>query len=179
MSLRILVVDDAPAVRLVLRKALLRIGIADRDIFEADEPTRALDLFLTNHPEVVFLDISLGPQAPRPRAPAKGPKPSTLASSIPSSPPEQGEVLAKLMFSADPSVKIIVCTGNPHENLSVREVVKSGAFGVVEKPVVLEKVQHVFQLLAAEGLTISGSGPSRPRIEIRDPDNPGTNRNGM
>lgn len=164
MSLKVLVVDDAPAVRLVLRTALRRIGLNESGIFEAAEPTRALEIFQVEHPEVVFLDISLDPRKSKTVVDARGewsPLPA-------STPPEEGEVLAKLMFAADPGVKIVVCTGNTHDNRSVREVVKEGAFAVLEKPVTLAKVQRTFQLLAAEGLTISGSGPFRPRLEYID-----------
>lgn len=161
MSLKVLVVDDSPAVRLVLRRALLRVGIQGTHIFETEDAQKALRIFQRYHPEVVFMDLTLKPRVSHSAA-AEGddPTPPIIPDSF-----EAGEVLAKQMLYRDPAIKLILCTGANRDSDAVREVVKYGAAQLLEKPITLEKVQRVFQYLAAEGLTVSSSGSFRGESE--------------
>jgi CheY-like chemotaxis protein len=156
MPIKVLVIDDSPAARLILRAAIERVGVAPKDMLDTDDPLEALMVFQTIHPEVVFLDLCFRQKlSARPRPGRDAPSPT---SARPEGEIEGGEVLAKFMLNEDPSLKLVLCTGAASDNSSYREVVKFGAFAVVEKPVTLEKIQSVFQRLAAEGLVISGSG---------------------
>lgn len=155
MPLKVLVVDDSPAVRLVLRRALLRVGLPQDHVFDTDDATKAMRLFQRYHPEVVFMDLTLKPRVEMVTTmEVDDPTPPLVPNSF-----EAGEILAKQMLYTDPMLKLIVCTGAHRDSAAVREVVKFGAFQVLEKPVTLDKVLRIFQLLATEGLTISGSGP--------------------
>ncbi len=161
MALKVLVVDDSPAVRLTLRSGLVRIGVDRSRVFEAEDAATAMRLFRKVHPEVVFMDLSLKPRVETGEPPKREPD----AVPTPTEPVEQGEVLAKQMLYQDPSVKVVICTGVPADSASVQEVVKYGAFCVLQKPVTLQQIHRVFQVLAAEGLMLSESGPFNERRE--------------
>lgn len=155
MPLKVLLVDDSPAVRLVLRSALCRVGIEPRDIYESDEAAEARRVFRRVHPELVFMDLSLRPRlriAAIEGAPPSG-TPLPLQATM-----EEGEGLAKRMLYVEPSLRLVVCTGHPSDSASVREVVKYGAYCVLYKPITLESIHRLFQLLAADGITISSNG---------------------
>jgi DNA-binding NtrC family response regulator len=157
MTLKVLIVDDSPAIRLVLRRAVIRMGVPEDHVFDTEDAMGAMRIFQRYHPEVVFMDLTLKPRVRLVSvAERDDPTPPLIPETF-----EAGEILAKQMLYRSPTVRLIVCTGAHPASASVREVVKYGAFDVLEKPITLEKVQHVFQNLAAEGLTISSSGPYR------------------
>lgn len=156
MSMKVLVVDDSPAVRLMLRAAIERVGVSPKDLLDTEDPLEAMMVFQTLHPEVVFMDLSLAPRISR-RPRANDPA-DVDGGESPGRQPSSGEVLARQMLHEDPTTKLVLCTGAGPEEPGFREVVKMGAFGVIEKPVTLEQVQKVFQQLAAEGVVVSGSG---------------------
>lgn len=163
MSLKILVVDDAPAVRLVLRSALQRVGVDPHTIFEASNPGEAWVAFRRIRPEIVFMDLSLdGPSDLRGAAVAPGPAGAQAPRTV-----EAGEGLARRMLYADPALKLVVCTGHPPDSPAIREVIKFGAYCVFIKPVRMESVRRLFQLLSADGISNS---PHPPPVE--DPRGP-------
>jgi DNA-binding NarL/FixJ family response regulator len=120
-------------------------------------------IFRRVHPEVVFMDLTLKPQISFSPSSRRSRGPEDLPGALPFL--EGGEVLAKQMLYQDPMLKLVVCTGSSAESRSVREVVKYGAFSVLEKPITLAKIQQVVHLLAVEGLTISSTGPDRSSPE--------------
>ncbi len=158
MVLKVLVVDDAPAVRLVLRSALQRVGVDPHTIFEASNPAEAWVAFRRIRPELVFMDLSLdGPSELRGAVAAPGLADAQAPRAI-----EAGEGLAKRMLDTDPTLKLVVCTGHPPDSPAIREVVKFGAYCVFIKPVRMENVRRLFQLLSADGVS---SSPHPPPVE--------------
>ncbi len=57
--------------------------------------------------------------------------------------PKSGNDVARYMRSKYPGVTIVVCTGNPADDPRVREMVKGGAFQLLQKPVHLAQIRQV------------------------------------
>jgi CheY-like chemotaxis protein len=141
--LRYLIVDDSPTVRLTIKQALLREKVSESDVFEAGSASEAATAFDRKNPDVVFLDITLSEGAG-----ATGPFLDLLHQ--PRNPSQSGNDVARYMRSRQPGVTIVVCTGNPADDPRVRELVKAGAFQVLQKPVRLAEIREVLQQIRAE-----------------------------
>jgi|GEM_PF-1879245 len=145
-ALQILIVEDSPTVRLTIRQALSQEGVPDDQVWEAGTASDAIRLFDEHHPRVVFIDISL-PEGGRLVTETAGfldfliSTPSTY---------EGGNQVARTMLARDPRIKIVICTGNPPDDPRVRELIKAGAFQLVQKPVRLAQIREVLRQLRAE-----------------------------
>ncbi|MCI4336936.1 MAG: response regulator [Thermoplasmata archaeon] len=143
---KFLIVEDSPVVRLAIRQALKNSSVDDRLIFDADTASKAIEVFNQERPDVAFVDISL-PIGKASRPGAEGffgflaVAPSAL---------DGGSAAARYMMAHHPALKLIVCTGNPPEDPRVRELIKAGAFQVLEKPLRAEQIRGILERLRTE-----------------------------
>ena len=59
MRCRVLIVEDSPIFRTVIRRAVVQAGIPDDDIREAGNGKEALDLLETNKADLILLDLNM------------------------------------------------------------------------------------------------------------------------
>jgi two-component system, chemotaxis family, chemotaxis protein CheY len=142
---KILLVEDSPVVRLTVKKALESSGARVAPVLEAGTAHEAVERFEAEKPDLVFMDINL-PLGPMPT----GAQRSFFGFLARSSPEEGGVEAARYMLNRTPALKLIVCTGNPPEDPRVRDLVRSGAFDVIQKPVRASRVQEVIERLLNE-----------------------------
>lgn len=124
LSGKVLLVDDAPAVRDALRAALLRLGVDAEDILVADTAESARESFQEHRPPVIFMDIDLDG--------------------------DKGDEVAVEILEADPATKIIVMTGMDLSDRRVRNAVSAGAYEVMQKPLRLARIREVLDLIDSE-----------------------------
>lgn len=141
-ELRYLIVDDSPTVRLTVKQGLLQEKVPADHIVEVGSAADALTAFDRVHPQVVFLDVSLG-EAARPGA-------EFDILSRPRAGPKSGNEVARHFRTRDPSVTIVVCTGNSTDDPRVRELIQGGAFQVLQKPVRLPQIREVLHQIREE-----------------------------
>lgn len=120
---------------------------------EAENARQAVARFAERPPNLVFLDITL-PEGPGGASSGAGFL-DFVASGTTGY--EGGHKVAKAMLARDPSIKIVVCTGNPPEDPRVRELVQAGAFAVLEKPVRLGPLRATLRQVVEE-LEAAGGG---------------------
>lgn len=150
-ELRYLIVDDSPTVRLTIKQGLLQEKVPPDRIIEAGSATDALAAFDRVHPQVVFLDVSLGETAP--------PGAGFDILSRPRAAPKSGNEVARHFRSRDPSVTIVVCTGNSSDDPRVRELIQGGAFQVLQKPIRQPQIREVLRQLLEERGDGAASSP--------------------
>jgi CheY-like chemotaxis protein len=149
-DLSYLVVDDSPTIRQLIVQALRKEEIPEAKIAEADSASRAIDTFDRVKPDVVFLDVSLtGGDA------ISGGGYLDLLHGA-TTQPESGNDVARHMLSRNPAVKIVVCTGNPPDDPRVRELIRSGAFQVLHKPVHFAQIREVLRQIRDEDVQVRG-----------------------
>lgn len=122
---KVLLVDDALAVRRKLSEILHRSGIHASDLLTATEPEAAMELFVREHPAIVFAEL-VGDS------------------------PDVGLDMVSEMLQLDPQVRIVLVTGEDPQGAIVRRAVRLGVFAVVPKPLRHEKVRAVLQEIDSE-----------------------------
>ncbi len=142
---KILLVEDSPVVRLTVKKALEAGASRLATVLEAGTAREAVELFEKEHPDLVFMDINL----PLGELPSDARR-SFFGFLTRNSPDDGGVEAARYMLNQNPGLKLIVCTGNPPEDPRVRDLVRSGAFDVIQKPVRSARVQEVVDRLLNE-----------------------------
>lgn len=145
-SLKVLIVEDSPTVRMTIRHALTQEGTPGDHVWEADSASLAMRAFDERHPEVVFIDITLAEAG---GLPVGSPGFLDFLSSGPR-PYEGGHQVARAMLARNPKLKVVVCTGNPPDDPRVRELIKAGAFTLLSKPIRLAQVREVLRALRDE-----------------------------
>jgi CheY-like chemotaxis protein len=149
-DLSYLIVDDSPTIRQLIVQALRKEQVPDGKIAEAESAAKAIDTFDRVRPDVVFLDVSLtGGDAV-----SSGAYLDLLHGAT--TQPESGNDVARHMLSRNPAVKIVVCTGNPPEDPRVRELIRGGAFQVLQKPVHLAQIREVLREIKDEDVQLRG-----------------------
>jgi CheY-like chemotaxis protein len=149
-ELTYLIVDDSPTVRQLIVQALRKEGVSDAHMSEAESAERAIEAFDRRKPNVVFLDVSLtGGDVV-----AGGGYLDLLHGAT--TRPESGNDVARHMLSRNPAVRIVVCTGNPPDDPRVRELIRGGAFQVLQKPVHLAQVREVLRQIREEDAEMHG-----------------------
>ena len=138
-SIRILLVEDDPALRLMLRNVL---ELNDYDVVEADSKATA-EAVLKSDPAVAVVILDLG----------LPPSPHTTT---------EGIAVIKLVMSEMYPVKIVVLTGQDEES-SALAAIREGAFDFLAKPSKSEEILNAVQRaalfhrqerqMAKEGLT--------------------------
>lgn len=121
---RFLVVDDSPAIRLMIQEALVQNGVDERNVEGLPSGDEALRRFSEFSPDVVFLDTS-----------------------IPGVDPFDA---AQAMILEKPSVRVVAVTELDPTDSMVRELLSFGVFDVVEKPVRVEDVGTVLDELQGQ-----------------------------
>lgn len=109
---KVLVVDDAAFMRVVLKDILIQNGLASQ-IFEAGDGLLAIEEYKKNRPDLVTMDVNM------PRA--------------------DGLQALKSILQLDPKAKVIMVTSVEQKHI-VQEAMKSGAKDYVVKPFERSKV---------------------------------------
>jgi DNA-binding NarL/FixJ family response regulator len=149
-ELKYLIVDDSPTVRHLIVQALKKENVPETLIAEADSAEGAIDVFDRTSPDVVFLDVSLtGGDVV-----AGGGYLDLLHAA--GGRPESGNDVARHMLSRNPALRIVVCTGNPPEDPRVRDLVRGGAFQILQKPVHLAQIRDVLRQIRDEDVEMHG-----------------------
>lgn len=120
----VLIVDDAPPVRMLLRSFLGKLGFRDEAITIACDGVEGIAAFDASTPDLVFVDIEM---------PRKG-----------------GEETATYMLEKRPDLKVIVMTAVEETDARVKQLRSWGAFAVLSKPVRLERVKDILALIEEE-----------------------------
>jgi CheY-like chemotaxis protein len=141
-----LIVDDSPTVRLTIKQALAQEQIAPENVSEANSATEAVTEFDRTHPDVVFLDVSLTEGATS----SPGGDQFLNILNRPRVTYQSGNEVARYMLSRNPKLTIVVCTGNPAEDPRVRELIKGGAFQLLQKPIRLSQIREVLRQVRDE-----------------------------
>jgi two-component system chemotaxis response regulator CheY len=105
MRFKVLVVDDASFVRMMIRQILLRLGY--NNILEAKNGFEAVRFYKENKPDLTILDITM--------------------------PELDGFSALKEIMSFDPGAKVIMCSAVSQETI-VREALEFGAIDFLAKP---------------------------------------------
>ena len=121
---RVLIVDDAPPVRLLLRSYLVKLGFRESEISVAENGAAGLEAFGQRTPDLVFMDVEM---------PVMG-----------------GEETATRMLAERPEMKIVVMTAVDETDARVKHLRSWGAFAVLPKPVRLDKLRSIVDLIEAE-----------------------------
>ncbi|HEX2946737.1 MAG TPA: LytTR family DNA-binding domain-containing protein [Clostridia bacterium] len=122
MSIRVLIADDEPGMRLVLKKAIERCSGLDT-VGEAEDGEAALRLFETLRPDVVFMDVEM--------------------------PKLSGVECAKRISDIDPKTIIIFATAHDEYMPEAFEVY---AFDYLVKPFRLERLNQTLERIGNTGL---------------------------
>ncbi len=142
-DLHYLIVDDSPTVRQLFTQALRKEGVPDARIAEADSAEHAIAVFDKLKPDVVFLDVSLTGSDSNSGAYLDLLHAATTK-------PESGNDVARHMLSRNPTTRIVVCTGNPPDDPRVRDLIRAGAYQVLQKPVHLPQIRDVLRQIRDE-----------------------------
>lgn len=121
---RFLVVDDSPAIRLMIQEALVQSGVDEGRVEGLPSGDEALRRFSEFAPDVVFLDTS-----------------------IPGVDPFDA---AQAMILEKPSVSVVAVTELDPSDAMVRELLSFGVFDVIEKPVRVEDVRALLDELQSQ-----------------------------
>ncbi|MHB1407765.1 MAG: response regulator [Desulfitobacteriaceae bacterium] len=105
MSRKVLVVDDASFVRMMIRQILVRLG--HTDILEAKNGFEAIEIYKANTPVLTILDITM--------------------------PELDGLSALKEIIFFDPTAKVIMCSAVAQGNV-IREALNLGAIDFIAKP---------------------------------------------
>jgi two-component system LytT family response regulator len=133
MARHYLIVDDSPVIRQTLEKMLARFCPDGHRVSSAENSEQALKIFRDEQPDVVFMDIQL--------------------------PDVDGEQTAQVMFTEDPSTKVIIISGLMEDDQRIRDLISMGAFDFLQKPIHSEDVKELIRLLEEE--EDSGAGRIR------------------
>ena len=112
ITLKLLVVDDAPESLELITDALSQNGV---EILTASDPEAGLELFLRERPQVVLLDLVM--------------------------PKLSGMELLEKMAAVDPGTDVILMTGHYSADSAV-EAIQKGACDYLKKPLDLDKLRN-------------------------------------
>ena len=114
---KVLVVDDAEFLRVRITKMLTGDGM---DVIEAENGARAVDLYKSNKPDIVLMDVTM--------------------------PEMDGLTALKEIRGYDPKARVIMLTALGQESV-VLEAIKSGARDFIVKPFERDRVMSAIQKL--------------------------------
>jgi two-component system chemotaxis response regulator CheY len=118
LAYRILIVDDAPMMRIVIREMLEMLG--QEIVGEADTGEGALEQYTLLKPDLVTLDISL--------------------------PDKDGITVFRHLQQIDPAVKVVLVTGNDQDKIK-EQAEQLGALGLIPKPFRKENLEKIIAKL--------------------------------
>ena len=102
---RIMIVDDAAFMRMMIKENLRKVGFAD--FVEAGDGEEAVKLFAETRPDLVLLDITM--------------------------PVKDGLAALQELRAIDPAARVIMCSAMGQESMVI-EAVKFGAVDFIVKP---------------------------------------------
>lgn len=123
-SPRVLIVDDAPPVRALVRGFLMKLGYREADIRVACDGEEGLVVFRTHAPDIAFVDIEM--------------------------PKMGGEDTAIRMLTERPDLKVVVMSAMDATDDRVKALRSFGACAVLAKPVRMDKLKEILDLLREE-----------------------------
>lgn len=119
---RVLIVDDALAVRQQIRTVLERVSRRDFEFFEAANLTAALKEFRQAEPDIIFLDMRLPKE-------------------------EDGLNAIRVMLQERPEAMIVLFTGLDKGHPAVQEAISMGAAAYIQKPPSMSDFERVLEEL--------------------------------
>lgn len=128
MRQKILIVDDSPTIRVVLKTMVERLGVSPSHVRTADSGDAGVAAFQEFAPDVVFLDIEM--------------------------PGTEGHEVCRAMLALNPLAKVVATTGCERTDPRVRNVIGQGGFDVLEKPLRLERVGQVLEQIRREDMNV-------------------------
>lgn len=108
---KILLVDDAAFMRMMLKNALSQAGYTD--LIEAEDGVKAVEAYTAEKPDLVFMDITM--------------------------PNKDGLETLKEIKAMDPKATIVMCSAMGQETM-VMDSIKSGAKDFIVKPFKPERI---------------------------------------
>ena len=108
---KILLVDDAEFMRMMLKNTLTRAGYTD--LCEAGDGVQAIEVYNAEKPDLVFMDITM--------------------------PNKDGLETLKELKASDPNATIVMCSAMGQETM-VMESIKSGARDFIVKPFKADRI---------------------------------------
>ena len=102
---KIMLVDDAAFMRMMVKDALTKAGYTD--LIEAQDGAEAVEKFNAENPDLVFMDITM--------------------------PNKDGQLSLKEIKAAHPNANIVMCSAMGQEAMVI-EAIKSGAKDFIVKP---------------------------------------------
>jgi len=108
---KILLVDDAAFMRMMIKNALTKAGYTD--IYEASDGAQAVEVYAAEKPDLVFMDITM--------------------------PNMNGLDALKKIRSTDPNATVVMCSAMGQEGMVI-DAIKSGAKDFIVKPFKPERI---------------------------------------
>lgn len=118
--IQILLVDDAVFMRDMLKQIIKRDTI---NIIEAADGNEAIDQYVANHPDLVFMDITM--------------------------PDLDGVAALRQIKAIDPAARVIMCTAMAQQTVVV-EAMQAGAKDYIVKPFNAAKIESVIRQYCPE-----------------------------
>lgn len=120
----VLVVDEAVPVRRKLLDILHRAGVSAHEVSMATSAEEAMEAFAQRHPTLVFCEL-VGD-------------------------PSHGLQMVLEMLALDPQAKVVLVTAEDPNGIVVRQAIRAGVFGVVQKPLRHEAIRQVLSEIESE-----------------------------
>ncbi len=117
--MKYLVTDDSKLARLSLIKTL-KAHVGDAEIYQATNGAEALEIIKSDKPDIVFLDLTM--------------------------PVMDGYEALPLMLELNPKTKVVVVSADVQERAKTK-VIKLGALLHIQKPINVDKMQEILELL--------------------------------
>jgi two-component system chemotaxis response regulator CheY len=121
VNLKILLVDDSVLIRKKLRSILEKCRC--KDIFEAENGEKAIELVKLEQPDIVFLDIVM--------------------------PDKDGIEALKEIKEFNPEIKVVMASSAGTQS-HLRKAIELGAYDFIQKPVTLEAVANIIEKIIKE-----------------------------
>lgn len=116
-----LIVDDAPVIRMMIKRMLEKAGIPATQIEEASNGAEAVEIYSEINADIVFMDMEM--------------------------PDIDGETASTEIMMQNPEVKIVIITGLAREDQRVKNIISMGAFDVVNKPVHEAEIRRILTMI--------------------------------
>jgi two-component system, chemotaxis family, chemotaxis protein CheY len=116
---RVMIVDDAEFMRMVIRGTLIKHG--HEVVAEAAEGEEAVQTYLQIKPEIVLMDITM--------------------------PKINGEEALRKLLVMDPKAKVVMCPSLGQQTI-ITESMKIGAMGFIVKPFETDEIMDVMRKIA-------------------------------
>ena len=111
MNKKVLIVDDATFMRMMIKNCLLKAGY--ENLYEAGDGRQAFEIFQQEHPDLVIMDITM--------------------------PNMDGLEALKAIKDADPNAKVVMCSAMGQEAMVV-QAIQLGALDFIVKPFRPERI---------------------------------------